>query len=164
MAIKIPSEFIIKTGSGSLKFIRLASERANGDSNGFMDIQIIDDDISTLPADKRLNSFGVLRELQHKWFYFGERDLITRDQWHKIDVYIAFDKELAANGGKSKVIIWFDNKKIHEENNIKTIINDGDYFHALYLFTYWNGTAPQDQHLWVDEVKMSTANPQWRMN
>ncbi|WP_108867224.1 hypothetical protein [Aquimarina aquimarini] len=164
MAIRIPSEFIIATpGNGSLKFLRFASETAEGKSNGYIDLQIVDDQKQSLPIEESKGQFRMLREHQAKWFYYGTPGLLTKDEWHKIDVYVKFDKTLASEGGTSKIIWWYDGQKIHEEKAINTILHDGDYFHSFYLFTYWNGLAPQDQHLWVDEIKMSTGHPDWAL-
>jgi len=162
LAIRITSDCVVATpGNGSLKFLRLASEKADGKSNGYIDMQMVDDELQAKPAEENPKAFRMLREYQAKWFYYGVPGILTRDEWHKIDVYVKFDKTLASEGGQSKIIFWCDGQKIHEETGIQTILNTGDYFHSLYLFTYWNGLAPKDQHLWVDEIKMSTGYPNW---
>lgn len=161
LAIKISKEFIVETpGNGSLKFIRFASETKLDDGSkkgtGYIDIQIKDDDLQNKPNE---TSFRMLREHQAVWYHFGETNSITRDIWHKLDFYINFD--VAENG--SRVVIWLNGKKITDETRMKTLLSEGNYFHSLYLFTYWNGFAPQDQHLWIDEIKMSTGYPDWRL-
>lgn len=156
MHIYIPSSFVIKTPSnGSLKFLRFKSLKADSSHSGYVDMQIIDDG-SSVPEE-----FRMLREGQGQWFYYGKNGMLTRDKWHRVNVELTVDNTAVNQGGKAQAKFWLDGNLITIEQNIKAIMSATDYMESFYLFTYWNGMAPKDQHLWVDNIQITNARPVW---
>ncbi|MDT8452096.1 MAG: hypothetical protein RQ936_05030 [Gammaproteobacteria bacterium] len=156
MYIYMPDTFVIKTpGNGSLKFLRFRSRKADGAHSGYVDMQIIDDGSSD-PEE-----FRMLREIQDEWFYYGQNGMLTRDKWHRVNVELTVDNIAVNQGGTAQAKFWLDGNLITIEKNIKAIISATDYIESFFLFTYWNGMAPKDQHLWVDNIQISNERPVW---
>ncbi|TQV71753.1 hypothetical protein FKG94_19075 [Exilibacterium tricleocarpae] len=163
LAMRVPKEFDFQTTTGSLKWLRWASEKGDGSGNGFLDLQVMNDDPSTLSGSDRGYDFRIFREGEGvKLYGFGEDGSLKRDRWHKFDIYIKFDDRPAAQGGTGLVRIWLDNTLIYTQAEIRTLHQATDYFHSLFMFTYWNGGAPKSQHLYIDEIKLSNEEaPSW---
>jgi hypothetical protein len=158
LKIYIPASFIIDTPSnGSLKYIRIRQATSVGGNAGFFDLQMQDDDKAAGEGD-----FRMLKEGQAVWQNFGADGTLTRDTVLTHTLHMVMDATLPASGGTSRIRFWQGNTKLVDSGTIKTLINATDYADALYLFTYWNGTAPQTQSLYVDDIRISSdASPSW---
>lgn len=153
--IYIPSDFIISTPTnGSLKFVRIATATSTGSNGGYNDIQMIDD------ANQK-NAFRMLKEGQAIWFPFGAPNSLVRDKWHRISIHLHMDTVPKSSGGTAQVQFWMDGALLTDGVGMQTLSNATDVAKAFYLFTYWNGSAPQTQHLWVDKIQISNYQPSW---
>jgi len=86
-------------------------------------------------------------------------------QWQCIELYI----KLSPVNGITR--IWKNGILIREENQTrttasppfypgyKTLSSSSDYADFAYVWTYWNGGAPQDQYAWIDDIKITTDPP-----
>lgn len=156
MYIYVPSSFEVSTpGNGSLKFLRFKSSRSDGSHSGYVDMQIIDDGSSSS------EEFRMLREGQAVWYYYGQNGVLSRDRWHRVNVELGVDNTPVSQGGSSYAKFWLNGYLLTTEKDIKAIMSGTDYMTSFYLFTYWNGTAPKDQHLWVDNIQISNQRPAW---
>ena len=156
MYIYIPADFQLVTNQGSLKTIRFASNNSDGSGNGFFDIQMADQG-----KDK---AFRLIREYDNEngWAYFGDPAKFERDRWHRITVFQRTDYKTVDEGGVGVTKIWLNGQLITENTTNKVLVNDGSYYTALYLFTYWNGDSPTTHKLWVDDIRISSeAQPDW---
>ena len=160
MYIYIPSSFRIKTDQGSLKFIRFKGMYQGADGkpqgDGMVDIQILDEGSSN-------NAFRMIKEraFEGGWKYFGRAEDFQKDRWHKVSVHLTVGHVPVAEGGQSSVKIWLNDELVTDEKSMKTLAVKGAYLDYLYLFTYWNGGAPQDQYLWVDDIRIASTKPEW---
>lgn len=157
MHVNVPDTFsIITPTNGSLKFLRFKSSKADGAHSGYVDMQIIDDGASD-PEE-----FRMMREGQSGgWFYYGQNGMLTRDTWHRVNVELSVDNVALSQGGTAQAKFWLNGNLITTEKDIKAIMASTDYMESFYLFTYWNGDAPKDQHLWVDNIQISNERPVW---
>lgn len=154
--IYIPAEFVISTpGNGSLKFIRIRTKNSAGAMSGYNDIQFIDD------AKQTSSSFRMLKEGQAQWFSFGAPHSFARDMWQRVTVNFTFSSVPRASGGSARVRVWQNGQLLVDESRMQTLSTPLDKADALYLFTYWNGTSPRAQSLWVDQIQMSNYQPIW---
>ena len=151
MFLFLPNDFIISTpGNQSLKTIRLRT------SAGFFDLQMRD--------DGQPGSFRAIKEgYATDWVYFGDAGLITRDVWHELILHIHLDDVQRDLGGLGSFRFWFDGQLLVDSGHLKTLTNAEDVIDALYVFTYWNGSVPQDQSCWIDDITVSAGSgtPVW---
>lgn len=156
LMIKVPAGFVIETpGNGSLKYLRVRMQTAANGQNGYFDLQLQDD-------DKTVSEFRMLREGQNVWQNFGADGVLTRDTWHRHTLCMKMDKTLQANGGTSRIRFWQNTTLLVDSATTRTFLDTTDYCDSLWLFTYWNGTAPQTQTLYVDRIRISTdVVPAW---
>jgi hypothetical protein len=163
--IYIPASFVIDTVNGgggdvngSLKYIRLAQSANGVGTAGYIDLQLRDD--ASTDAD-----FRILKEAQPGgafWEYFAADGTLTRDVWHRHTMHVHFDDVLAASGGTSRIRFWQDGDLLLDTDTIGTLNNAAHTCHALYLFTYFNASSTQDQHLYVDDIRISSSTvPAW---
>ncbi|WP_019530657.1 hypothetical protein [Dasania marina] len=162
----VPAGFDFTTNTGSLKFLRFRSKDLDGTQRGALDLQI-----------KPLGSatqFRMMREWQEAlggpvpvggWEYFGASDVIQTDVFQRYSCEIVLDHNLQADGGSSRVKFWIDGNLIVESYLWNTLLNPDASIFDFLLFTYWNGGAPANQSLWVDDMKIASGEvssaPAW---
>lgn len=147
----VPSNFRFDTNSGSLKFVRIRSTKADGSLTGYLDWQIRKD-----------GTFRMIKEGQNVWFSAVPSAVMPKGKWSQFIYHITFDNVPGSAGGKSRVRVWQDGVLIQDENRVKTMLAETDRQNALFLFTFWNGGAPQTQSAWLDDIRMATNQvPEW---
>ena len=164
--IYIPASFVIDTVNGgggdvngSLKYIRLA-QSTNGSpvGAGYLDLQMRDDAFTD-------SDFRILKEGQLPsafWEYFGADGTLTRDVWHRHTMHVHFDDVLAASGGTSRIRFWQDGDLLLDTDTIATLNAATHTCYGLFLFTYFNARSTQDQHLYVDDIRIAkNGTPSW---
>jgi len=154
--IYIPDTFVIDTpGNGSLKFLRYKQRTAADAHRGYIDIQM-QDDVGEPTA------WRMIQENQGLWRNFGSVGSITRNAWHRVTTHVVLDDVLQASGGTSRIRVWMDGVLLVDDATIRTLVSATDFMNELYLFTYWNGMAPQTQSLWIDDLRMAKNGvPSW---
>lgn len=156
LRIKIPASFVIDTPTnGSLKYLRVLMKTAADAQNGYFDLQMQDD-------DKTVSEFRMLREGHDIWQNFGANGVLTRDVWHRHTLCMKMDPLLPSEGGASRIRFWQDAALLVDSATTRTFVSTTSYAESLYLFTFWNGSAPQTQTLYVDQVRITTETvPSW---
>jgi hypothetical protein len=75
------------------------------------------------------------------------------DRWQAIEVYIKFSST-------SPIMRFYkDGVLIREEKVAKTMSSTGDIADMSYIFSYWNGGAPQTQTAYIDDIVFTTETP-----
>jgi len=69
------------------------------------------------------------------------------------------DSVIKNNGGVGEIRVWKNNKLIANFPQRISAVDKTGVIDSLYLFTYWNGNAPQTQSLYVDDVIITTDTP-----
>lgn len=137
---------------GRLKFLRIQTLKSNGDSRGYNDLYF----------DKKGAS------QPYKWIYEGENrwsdvgslnNPPKKEQWQSYEMSVTLDNVPASAGGMAKIRIWKNGRLLKEISDRKTLGAADDYSNRALLFTYWNGGAPKDQHMYVDEITITTDTP-----
>jgi hypothetical protein len=159
----VPNAFVVDTPrNGSLKFVRIRTVTADGSNGGFNDFQIVDDDTI---------SDAVYRYIKEGyggpgWLEIGpasERSrLFPRERWFKVELAFSFGTTSLSEGGRSYVRFWLNDELVWNGVRAQTLSNPADIADALYLFTYWNGSSPKSQELFVDELIMTSETPKNR--
>ncbi|MCH2535649.1 MAG: polysaccharide lyase [Bdellovibrionales bacterium] len=157
--IYIPSSFIIETPTnGSLKFIRIRTQTSGGQNGGYNDLQMMDDNTGSNAVYRYIKEGPGAR-----WTSVAQANqrsmLLPRDRWFKVEVALSFDNVPTSDGGKSYFRMWVDDNLIWNGLDVNTLSRPDDLATALYLFTYWNGGAPQDQSLYIDNIIMTSKVP-----
>lgn len=60
------------------------------------------------------------------------------------------------------VRFWKNGKLIGEFLDRVTLVADDSYSDRFHIFTYWNGGAPQTQHMYIDDVVLTSDTPSGR--
>lgn len=149
--IYVPSDFDTSTNTGVLKFLRLRQKNGDGSHTGYLDMLI----------DNVQGAFRILKEgpnVPHLSFGTRPDDSLKRDRWVNVEMYAYLDEVSVADGGKAFVRYYIDGKR-YDFTTIRTIDNSEVSVYGLYLFTYWNGGAPKNQSLYVDNIIITSDRP-----
>lgn len=137
-----------------MKFLRFYAKKADDSNGGSLDIQLTDDNY---PGAE----FRMLKELQFVWYQFGNKGIVTRDAWHRVNVEFGVDNVTRSQGGGSYVKFWLDGVLLTYEQNVQTITQPTDKVINFLLFTYYNNGSPIDQYMWLDNIKITNVRPSW---
>jgi hypothetical protein len=131
--------------SQGLKMSRIRTQGSGGGFEGSIDI-LIDSGITlgneiknALPSSQR-NSQG---------------SMVPRGKWHAIESYTKF----SSVPGKSIRRVWQDGKLIFEDKQSPTLKTSKSTAAQMFLFTYWNGSAPKTQQCYMDDMVFTTDTP-----
>jgi hypothetical protein len=86
-------------------------------------------------------------------------DDVQKGKWETFEIYIKHDSVSQANGGMAVERIWKNNKLLINATHQTTAVDKTGIVDAVYLFTYWNGSAPADQYLYMDDLIMTNERP-----
>jgi len=86
-------------------------------------------------------------------------DDVPKGEWFNFELYARLDDVPADDGGEALVRTWINNKLLVEQTAIQTLSDATTEMLAVYFFTYWNGGAPKDQHLFVDNILITNEEP-----
>lgn len=75
--------------------------------------------------------------------------------WQSIEMYIKF----SATPSNAIVRIWKNGVLVIQQLNAITLISSTDISNSTYIFTYWNGGAPQNQTAYNDDFVLTTDRP-----
>ncbi len=130
-----------------LKVLRIQTKSSKGKNLGYIDLYI--------NRQKELAPLIFIYEGEQKWVRMGEpADQIAKDKWVNLKIEATLDDVPIDEGGKAEVKVWKDNKLLAHITDRKTLKFADAYADRALLFTYWNGGAPKDQFMFVDEIKI----------
>ncbi|MCG7199471.1 polysaccharide lyase [Marinobacter pelagius] len=144
------------SGEGShLKFLRVHVNNSGGSNVGYND-WYINPEASSIPHK-------FIFEGQQQWFTYGApSDEPQRGTWESYEMYIKFDDVPVDSGGNAIVRVWKNGQLLREITGAKTLRNASDLSDRAHLFTYWNGGAPKTQHMYVDDIVLTSDTPPYR--
>jgi len=163
VSVFLPNDFQIVSNSGMLKFIRLHTRTATTNT-GCLDL---------LMGDKRIPLWDQLLKRDSYPPYvmsFEGRPRLTMvgtrptddpvlGRWETYEVYVKLDSVSVDNGGMGIVRVWKNNKLISNGTNQVAASDKTGIIDSIYLFTYWNGTAPADQYAYMDDMIITNERP-----
>lgn len=164
----MPSGFNYNASSGKLKFLRFHTMSNSQSNYGYDDIYI--NNVGNNPV------FDFIYEGEQEWAGFGNpvtqiTSLVTNSTttqgiklgtWETYEYYVKFDTVPVSQGGMSHVRFWKDGVLMADIKNRQTLKATDAYSMRSHIFTYWNGTAPQTQSMWVDDVVLTSDTPAGR--
>jgi len=74
---------------------------------------------------------------------------LTMGKWETYKMYVKFDAVSKAAGGQGKLRIWKNNTLLLDRPDAPTLVQSSSLADHSYLFTYWNGTGPATQSLYM---------------
>jgi hypothetical protein len=82
--------------------------------------------------------------------------------WESYQMYLRFDSVAASAGGAGLVRLWKGSDLLCEIRDMRTLRSADSFADASLFGTYWNGTAPASQHMFLDDVVITTRVPSGR--
>jgi hypothetical protein len=137
---------------GRLKFLRVRTKTATGDHIGYDDIYLNGPD-----ADP---PYGFIYEGMGRWQMFGSPETRPKTgQWETFEWHMRLSSSLTVDEDGALIRFWKNNELLLESTQRKTLVSNDDIANYLYIFTYWNGGSPQTQHLYIDDLVVTTETP-----
>ena len=84
--------------------------------------------------------------------------VIQRGVWEVYEYYTALSDQPLSSGGTATVRIYKNGQLIMETADRKTA-QSGNGMDSFYLLNYWNGFAPANQHVFFDDIIITTKAP-----
>lgn len=145
----------VTSGGDKLKFIRITTKDSGG-AVARLDWQWKHDGSNPSHA-KGLERDNCTTDC---WEYFGgANDAPVRGTWETWEIYAKFDTVSVNNGGQGRVRAWKNGKLIGDLTNRKTMVNASDTVEAAMIFSYWNGTSPKSQEVYMDDLVATNITP-----
>lgn len=165
-------------GAGHIKFLRLEKRTSGGVPDGRVEFYVLNGLIFSDPEPDQVGWYSFVEdvgqveaETKHK---IDTAHIFQDDTWHWIELYV----KVHATGALAERRAWIDGVLIHEQLGasfkyrntsgtyttqtwsaaIPTLDDSGGDINRLYVFTYWNGGAPQDQSLYLSDIVFSNNN------
>lgn len=85
---------------------------------------------------------------------YGQKK-ITTGNWYALEMYVKF----SSKPGQGIYRIWEDGNLIFEDKNTATFRNSTDVSKYALIGNYWNGSGPQTQAPYVDDVVITNQKP-----
>lgn len=146
--------------NGSLKYIRVRQRTAGLANAGYWDLSLLDD--SGAEADNTADFRFIKEGGAENWTKFSTNNVFPRGQWVEHILHLKLDNQTTAEGGSPRIRFWQNGTNLLDVNNKRTLINATDTAYQYYLFTFWNGNAPQAQALYMDDITVSSHTlPSW---
>ncbi|WP_339668555.1 hypothetical protein [Dasania marina] len=138
-----------------LKFLRIHTRSPAVSNEGYNDWYI---NPATAPESSSPHKF--IFEGEQRWSTAG--GYVDRPQlgvWEVYEIYLKLDTKSVNDGGNAIVKMWKNGKLLGEFRDRYTLVNDDSYSDRTHVFTYWNGGAPKTQHMWLDDVVITSETP-----
>ena len=154
----VPVGFSLSTNTGMLKFIRFHAKTAQTNA-GYLDVLLGTGSTplwnATLKRDE-YPPYVVGFEGRPGLTFIGTRpkDDVAMGRWEAYEVNV----KVGTSVSNSRVRFWKNNRMVAEVSQISAVDESGS-LDGLFLFTYWNGTSPQSQHLYVDDIAVTSDIP-----
>lgn len=137
-----------------LKFLRIHTQSASGANQGYNDWYIN-------PTTRGEYAHKFIFEGQQQWSKFG--DSATQRPvlgvWETYELYLKLDPTPVDSGGEARVKVWKNGILLGDFTNRYTLVDNDSVSDRTHIFTYWNGGAPKTQHMWLDDVILTTDTP-----
>jgi hypothetical protein len=92
-------------------------------------------------------------------FYRPVGSPVQVNTWETIEWAMVLDHVSMADGGLARVLVWKNGVLVGDLQDVRTLTNSTGYADLLRIFTYWNDKAPKDEHVWLDDLTITTVTP-----
>jgi hypothetical protein len=96
---------------------------------------------------------------EHYWRDFGAGQPIQKETWEIFEWAVTMDNVPMSAGGTARVLFWKNGQLVLDIKNARTLTDPNGYATKYMLFTYWNGNAQRDAHIFVDDLTITTKVP-----
>ena len=148
-AMFFPTGWDMTTNTGRLKCFRWILNKSDNTFDGDIDVQI------------KTNKTGMSGYIEshpnpayHQWYEFPDAAILL-NAWQLWEVHIVLDDVPVDEGGSGRVDLWLDGNHVGSLTAMSTLQLPDNYLNFMYLFTYWNGNAPQTQSMYIDNVTVA---------
>ena len=144
-------------GEGShLKYIRVHTQTSAGGNEGYNDLYI-DNEEARAGFDGRIKH--ITEVFENNWTYLDD-EVLVKNVWETFEMRIDFDDVPDDGAGSGRTRLWRNKlgvmtliMDITDEKTLNSATSECD---RVYLFTYWNGGAPQDNTCYMDRFIIET--------
>lgn len=163
VSVFLPNDFQIVTNTGQLKFIRLHTKTVTTNTGcldllmGVKNTPLWDTLLKRDTYPPYIASF----EGRPGLTMVGSRpiDDPALGRWETYEIYVKLDSVSVNNGGMGVMRVWKNNRLIINATNQVAAADKSGIVDSVYLFTYWNGTAPADQYAYMDDMILTNERP-----
>lgn len=143
-------------GEGNhLKFLRIHTQTPTGSNVGYDDWYINPKGSST--------AHQFIYEGEQVWDFFAPASQApVLGQWETYEMYVKLDDVPVSAGGQGRVRVWKNGVLLKDITNRKTLSSATDVSDRSHLFTYWNGSSPATQKMYVDDIVLTSDTPSER--
>lgn len=143
-------------GEGNrLKFLRIHTSTSTGEHIGYNDLYF--------EMKNKKNPFAYIYEGEGKWTQIGtKKDSPAKEIWESYEFSITLDSVSVKNGGLARIKIWKNSVLLKDITDRITLKYSDAYADRALIFTYWNGGAPKDQFMYVDEIVITNQKPNYK--
>lgn len=155
--IYLPSDFVINTDAGQLKFLRIRTYKASGANDGYLDVYLRDDGSGD-------GTFRTIKENKGSpWVLSGPLTGFPKGAWRRISLMTKYDEVIVNNGGTGRTKLWMDGVLMADMTNVPPITQATAYSTAFFLFTYWNPPGPSKvETAYADSIRIAKNGiPTW---
>jgi hypothetical protein len=137
---------------GHLKFLRIHTQSAGGDNEGYNDWYIN-------PAGEPM-SHKFIFEGEQMWYEMATSAFAPKHEvWESYEFYVKLDDVPVSKGGQGRIRAWKNGKLLADITNRKTLVTATSVSDRTHIFTYWNGGAPKTQKMYVDDIVLTSDKP-----
>ena len=86
-------------------------------------------------------------------------DKIKFGTWETYEMNIKLDTVSADRGGKARSKMWKNGKLIGEITVTPTMQQSQGYVDRVHILTYWNGSSPKTQEMYIDDLVITSDVP-----
>lgn len=158
----VPTTFPISTNTGMLKFLRMHTGISTR-GTGCIDFLMGDQSTPIWDAVARKDAYppfvSNFEGAPGNTMIGTTAESVAKGKWETYEIYVKVDSVAASNGGTSILRVWKNNNLIANLKNQVTAVDKTGYVDSLYMFTYWNGNAPSDAYVYMDDLIMTSDKP-----
>lgn len=90
---------------------------------------------------------------------FGASQPFAKERWETFEWAITMDNVPVAEGGSARVLMWKNGTLMVDIRDARTLTDAGGFATRFLLFTFWNGLAQKDTHIFLDDLTITNRMP-----
>lgn len=149
MYVYFPKGFDFWTDSGYLKLMRIHTAADNSDNEGYHDLFIMSDGSGVAVGSEVAGPEGWHEN--NDWRSLGTP--VVPGQWYALEMYVLHSSEHGIFRA------WQDGVLVLEDTESFTLRSPTSIADFIYIFSYWNGSAPASQSAFIDDVVVTFETP-----
>lgn len=149
-----PTNWIFDTDAVGLKTMRIKVQESGGGNVGYHSIYIADSNRTVRPhSEIRTAEFNDVVYQKSSNGTYGQ--FVPQNEWHCFEIYV----KLHSESGKGVYRIWQNGTLVFEDASVPTLGSQTDNSPFVLIGNYFNGTGPQTQSAYVDNIVVTNEVP-----